>query len=66
MDTTLQSVRPPRPTFAELFTPKLVTILRDAMVYTPDPEQPIEIGDALLFVAAPEAESELEQLLNPH
>jgi SulP family sulfate permease len=29
MDTTLQSVRPPRPTFAELFTPKLVTILRE-------------------------------------
>jgi trk system potassium uptake protein TrkA len=45
---------------------RLVTILRDGMVYTPDAEQPIEVGDELLFVAAPEAEPELEQLLNPH
>jgi trk system potassium uptake protein len=44
---------------------QLVTILRDGMVYTPDAEQPIEVGDELLFVAAPEAEEELEQLLNP-
>jgi trk system potassium uptake protein TrkA len=44
---------------------RLVTILRDGMVYTPDGEQPVEVGDELLFVAAPEAEKELEQLLNP-
>jgi len=44
---------------------RLVTILRDGMVYTPDAEQPVEVGDELLFVAAPEAEAELEQLLNP-
>ncbi len=44
---------------------RLVTILRDGLVYTPDGEQPLEIGDELLFVAAPEAESELEELLNP-
>src|SRR3954451_14406835 len=44
---------------------KLVTILRDGMVYDPDPEQPFEVGDELLFVASPEAEPELEQLLNP-
>jgi trk system potassium uptake protein len=44
---------------------RLVTILRDGMVYTPDAEQPVEVGDELLFVAAPEAEKELEQLLNP-
>jgi trk system potassium uptake protein TrkA len=43
----------------------LVSILRDGFVYTPDPEQPVEIGDELLFVASPEAEPELEQLLNP-
>ena len=44
---------------------RLVAILRDGMVYTPDAEQPIEVNDELLFVAAPEAEPELEQLLNP-
>jgi len=44
---------------------KLVTILRDGLVYTPEGEQPLEVGDELLFVAAPEAEPELEQLLNP-
>ena len=43
----------------------LVSILRDGMVYTPDGEQPIEVGDELLFVAAPEAEPELTELLNP-
>ncbi len=43
----------------------LVTILRDGMVYTPTPEQPIEAGDELLFVASAEAEDELEHLLNP-
>jgi len=44
---------------------KLVTILRDGLVYTPEGEQPLEVGDELLFVAAPEAEPELEHLLNP-
>jgi trk system potassium uptake protein TrkA len=44
---------------------RLVTILRDGLVYDPDGEQPIEVGDELLFVAAPEAESQLEELLNP-
>jgi len=29
MDSALHSLRPPRPTFADLFTPKLVTILRE-------------------------------------
>jgi trk system potassium uptake protein TrkA len=43
----------------------LVTILRDGIVYSPDGEQPIEVGDELLFVAAPEAEPQLENLLNP-
>jgi trk system potassium uptake protein TrkA len=44
---------------------RLVTILRDGLVYDPDGEQPIEVGDELLFVAAAEAESQLEELLNP-
>ncbi|HNI71521.1 MAG TPA: TrkA family potassium uptake protein [Marmoricola sp.] len=41
----------------------LVTILRDGQVYTPNGEQPIEAGDELLFVSAPESEPELERLL---
>ncbi|MFT4010023.1 MAG: TrkA family potassium uptake protein [Nocardioidaceae bacterium] len=43
----------------------LVTILRDGQVYVPGPEQPIEIGDELMFVCAPESEQELESLLSP-
>ncbi len=43
----------------------LVTILRDGLVYTPTPEQPIESGDELLFVAAADAEAELQSLLAP-
>jgi len=43
----------------------LVTILRDGQVYTPSAEQPVEAGDELLFVAAADAEEELEHLLAP-
>ncbi len=43
----------------------LVTILRDGQVYTPDPEQPIESGDELLFVVPAEVEEELERMLAP-
>ena len=43
----------------------LVTILRDGQVYRPDPEQPIESGDELLFVVPAEIEEELERLLAP-
>ena len=43
----------------------LVTILRDGQVYTPDPEQPIEAGDELLFVVPSELEEELEKMLAP-
>ena len=43
----------------------LVTILRDGQVYVPDPEQPIEGGDELLFVVPAEVEDELERLLAP-
>ena len=44
---------------------RLVTILRDAMVYSPEAEQPLEAGDELLFVAGQESEPLLEKLLNP-
>jgi len=44
----------------------VVTILRDGMVYPPSPEQPLENGDELLFIASPEAEPVLNRLLNPH
>ena len=44
----------------------VVTILRDGMVYPPSPEQPLEDGDELLFIASPESEPELNRLLNPH
>ena len=43
----------------------LVTILRDGQVYVPDPEQPVESGDELLFVVPAEGEDELERLLAP-
>ena len=43
----------------------LVTILRDGQVYTPEPDQPIEAGDELLFVVPAEIEEELEKMLAP-
>jgi trk system potassium uptake protein TrkA len=43
----------------------LVTILRDGQVYVPEPEQPVESGDELLFVVPSEVEDELERLLSP-
>lgn len=41
----------------------LVTILRGARVIVPEPDQPLEGGDELLFVAAPDVEGELRNLL---
>ncbi|HSV39161.1 MAG TPA: TrkA family potassium uptake protein [Nocardioidaceae bacterium] len=43
----------------------LITILRDGLVYPPSPEQPIEDGDELMFIASPESEPLLERLLSP-
>ena len=43
----------------------LVTILRDGMVYTPNPAQPVESGDELMFVVPSDKEDELERLLAP-
>ena len=41
----------------------LVTILRGKRVIVPEPDQPLEGGDELLFVAAPEVETDLRRLL---
>ena len=43
----------------------LVAILRDGQVYTPDPEQPVEAGDELLFICPEHNEDALERLLAP-
>ncbi len=43
----------------------LVTILRGSRVIVPQPDEPLEGGDELLLVAAPEAEAELRTLLLP-
>ncbi|MGH3508896.1 MAG: potassium channel family protein [Nocardioidaceae bacterium] len=43
----------------------LVTILRDGLVYPPDPDQPVESGDELLFVASAGSEEEIQRLLAP-
>ena len=41
----------------------LVTILRGQRVIFPEPDQPLEGGDELLFVAAPDVEAELRSVL---
>ena len=43
----------------------LVTILRGGQVLTPEPDNPLEAGDELLFVTAAEQEPTLERLLAP-
>jgi len=44
----------------------LVTIIRTGNVLRPDGDSPLEAGDELLFVAAPDQESALEDVLYPH
>jgi trk system potassium uptake protein TrkA len=41
----------------------LVTILRGGRVIVPQPDEPLEIGDELLFVASPEVEDEIRRAL---
>jgi trk system potassium uptake protein TrkA len=41
----------------------LVAILRDARVMVPSPDDPLEAGDELLFVAAPDQEDALHDVL---
>jgi trk system potassium uptake protein TrkA len=43
----------------------LVTIVRGPRVIVPQPDEPLEGGDELLFVAVAEAEAELRQLMLP-
>jgi trk/ktr system potassium uptake protein len=43
----------------------LTTILRGERVITPDPDEPLEAGDELLFVTHGEVEEELQQMLCP-
>ncbi|HVA60466.1 MAG TPA: TrkA family potassium uptake protein [Mycobacteriales bacterium] len=42
----------------------LVAILREGQVIVPSPDDPLEAGDELMFVATPEAEDQLERLLS--
>lgn len=43
----------------------LVAILRGGQVIAPSPDDPLETGDELLFVSAPDQESAIEDLLSP-
>jgi len=44
----------------------LVTVIREGRVLVPSKDDPLEAGDELLFVAAPDREQQLEDLLSPH
>jgi trk system potassium uptake protein TrkA len=44
----------------------LVSIIRSSHVLVPLPDLTLEAGDELLFVATPEREMQLEELLSPH
>jgi trk system potassium uptake protein TrkA len=44
----------------------LVAIIREQRPIVPSPDQPLEAGDELLFVAVADMASELEDLLAPH
>jgi trk system potassium uptake protein TrkA len=43
----------------------LTTILRGDRVINPDPDEPLEAGDELLFVTHGEVEEQLQQMLCP-
>ncbi len=44
----------------------LVAIIRESKPIVPSPDDPLEAGDELLFVATPETGTDLEELLAPH
>ncbi|HEY3603781.1 MAG TPA: TrkA family potassium uptake protein [Sporichthyaceae bacterium] len=44
----------------------LVTIIRASRVIVPSADDPLEVGDELVFVASADREGELEELLSPH
>ncbi len=43
----------------------LVAILRSLQVIAPSPDDPLEVGDELLFVSAPDQEEAIQSLLSP-
>ena len=43
----------------------LVAIVRDGRVIVPTKDDPLEDGDELMFVAAPEAEAQLQEIVTP-
>jgi trk system potassium uptake protein TrkA len=43
----------------------LTAVLRGERVITPSPDEPLEAGDELLFVAHADVEQELQQVLAP-
>jgi trk system potassium uptake protein TrkA len=43
----------------------LVAILRDGRVLVPSPDDPVEVGDELMFVTAPDQEEALHDVLSP-
>jgi trk system potassium uptake protein TrkA len=44
----------------------LVAIIREGRPIVPIPDEPLEAGDELLFVATPDMGPQLEELLAPH
>ena len=44
----------------------LVAIIREGRVLAPSKDDPVEAGDELLFVSAPDVEEQLQELLSPH
>ena len=44
----------------------LVAIIRQHRPFAPGPDDPLEVGDELLFVAADDMADEIEMLLSPH
>jgi len=44
----------------------LVAIIREGRPIAPSPDDPLEAGDELLFVATPDVGPQLEELLAPH
>jgi trk system potassium uptake protein len=44
----------------------LVAIIREGRPIPPTPDDPLEAGDELLFVASPDMGPQLEELLAPH
>lgn len=44
----------------------LAAILRDRKVFAPSADDPLEVGDELLFVASEESEAQVQRVFSPH